>query len=96
VQIRTIRVIRGKLLLEVVLAPNPQPDEPLGNTSPLPLIPQPTEVLMAVDPVCNMEVDEETAPGHTVYDGMDFYFCSLTCQQKFEHDPGQYVDVEAA
>ncbi|MCU1309133.1 MAG: hypothetical protein JWO20_258 [Candidatus Angelobacter sp.] len=51
---------------------------------------------MAIDPVCNMEVDEETAPGHTVYDGMDFYFCSLACQQKFEHDPGQYVDVEAA
>jgi Cu+-exporting ATPase len=55
-----------------------------------------TEAIMAIDPVCNMEVDEETAPGHTVYDGMDFYFCSLTCQQKFEHDPGQYVDVEAA
>jgi P-type Cu+ transporter len=51
---------------------------------------------MAIDPVCNMEVDEETAPGHTTYDGMDFYFCSLTCQQKFEHDPGQYIDVEAA
>ncbi|MCU1283844.1 MAG: hypothetical protein JWO13_194 [Acidobacteriales bacterium] len=51
---------------------------------------------MAIDPVCNMEVDEETAPGHTTYDGQDFYFCSLTCQQKFEHDPGQFIDTQAA
>lgn len=51
---------------------------------------------MPVDPVCKMEVDQETAPGHTEYDGKEFYFCSLACQQKFEHDPGAFVDVQAA
>jgi Cu+-exporting ATPase len=51
---------------------------------------------MAIDPVCGMEVDEEVAAGHSEYDGKDFYFCSIACQQKFEHDPGSFVDVEAA
>ena len=51
---------------------------------------------MPIDPVCGMEVDEENAPGHSEYDGKDFYFCSIACQQKFEHDPGSFVDVEAA
>jgi YHS domain-containing protein len=49
---------------------------------------------MAIDPVCKMEVDEEEAPGHSEYDGKDYFFCSKTCEQKFEQDPGQYVDVE--
>ena len=25
---------------------------------------------MAIDPVCKMEVEEESAPGHTEYDGL--------------------------
>jgi YHS domain-containing protein len=51
---------------------------------------------MAIDPVCKMEIDEEAAPGHSEYDGQDFYFCSRTCQEKFEHNPGQFVETEAA
>jgi len=47
---------------------------------------------MAIDPVCRMEVDEETAVGHTEYDGKDFYFCSKFCEQKFESDPGHYLE----
>jgi YHS domain-containing protein len=43
-----------------------------------------------------MEVEEDSAAGHVDYDGKDFYFCSIACQQKFEHDPGAFVDVEAA
>ena len=49
---------------------------------------------MAIDPVCNMEVDEEEAIGHTEYDGKDYFFCSKACEQKFEQDPGQYVKDE--
>ena len=49
---------------------------------------------MALDPVCEMEVDEEEAAGHTEYDGKDYFFCSKACEQKFEQDPGQYVNVE--
>ena len=49
---------------------------------------------MAVDPVCNMVVDEEEAVGHTEYDGKDYFFCSKGCEQKFEEDPGQYINDE--
>jgi Cu+-exporting ATPase len=49
---------------------------------------------MALDPVCGMEVDEEEAAGHTEYDGKDYYFCSISCEQKFEEDPGQYIGKE--
>ncbi len=47
---------------------------------------------MAIDPVCRMEVDEETAAGHTEYDGKDYYFCSKACEQKFESGPGHYIE----
>ena len=50
---------------------------------------------MAIDPVCKMEVDEEEAPGHTEYDGNDYFFCSKSCEQKFEESPGQYINAEA-
>jgi YHS domain-containing protein len=51
---------------------------------------------MAIDPVCKMEVEEESAPGHTEYDGQDYYFCSKACEQKFEHNPTEYIDQQAA
>ncbi len=37
---------------------------------------------MAVDPICQMQVDEATALS-AVRDGQTFYFCSEHCQQKF-------------
>jgi P-type Cu+ transporter len=49
---------------------------------------------MAIDPVCKMEVDEDEAAGHTEYDGQDYYFCSISCEQKFEEDPGQFIGKE--
>jgi YHS domain-containing protein len=51
---------------------------------------------MTIDPVCKMEVDEDMAPGHTEYDGQDYYFCSMACEQKFEHNPTEYIDQQAA
>jgi len=51
---------------------------------------------MPQDPVCKMEVDLDNAAGHTEYDGNDYYFCSTTCQQKFEASPTSYVNQEAA
>ena len=54
---------------------------------------------MAIDPICQMEVNEATAPS-TERDGATFYFCSEHCQQKFitngaRHSPSRH-DVTAA
>ena len=50
---------------------------------------------MATDPVCKMQVDQENAAGHTNYNGKDYYFCSKSCEEKFEHDPEQYLTAAA-
>ena len=50
---------------------------------------------MAIDPVCNMEVKEETAAGQSNYNGKDYYFCSRSCEEKFQHDPQQYTEAAA-
>jgi Cu+-exporting ATPase len=46
---------------------------------------------MEIDPVCGMEVDPETAPGKSVYQGKEYYFCSLGCKLDFDRDPEKYV-----
>lgn len=46
---------------------------------------------MAIDPVCNMQVDETDAEFTTEYDGKTYYFCSKSCQEAFESDPEEYV-----
>ncbi|HMC90109.1 MAG TPA: YHS domain-containing protein, partial [Gemmataceae bacterium] len=49
----------------------------------------------AVDPVCGMTVDPESAAGSTVYQGQTYYFCNPLCQQKFETDPKRYLGKAA-
>ncbi|MBN9096345.1 MULTISPECIES: YHS domain-containing protein [Pandoraea] len=44
-----------------------------------------------IDPVCGMTVEERTAAGHTSHRGVTYYFCSTSCQQRFEADPGKYA-----
>lgn len=51
---------------------------------------------MAIDPVCKMEVNEAEAAEHNQYDGKDYYFCSKACEEKFMHDPTQFVETQAA
>jgi Cu+-exporting ATPase len=46
---------------------------------------------MAVDPVCKMEVDPETAPAKTVYKGQTYYFCAPGCKVAFKKDPEKYL-----
>lgn len=43
------------------------------------------------DPVCNMEVDEQSAAGRSQYQGESYYFCSQDCKQKFDRNPEQYT-----
>jgi YHS domain-containing protein len=46
---------------------------------------------MATDPVCNMSVDEKTAPARATYQGRTYYFCSNDCKTQFEKQPERYV-----
>ena len=45
----------------------------------------------AVDPVCGMTVNPESARGQTTHDGQTYYFCSTHCLDKFRADPGRYT-----
>ncbi|MEM5802071.1 MAG: YHS domain-containing protein [Candidatus Aenigmatarchaeota archaeon] len=45
---------------------------------------------MAVDPVCKMQVNENTKI-KAVYKGKTYYFCSENCQANFMINPGKYV-----
>lgn len=43
------------------------------------------------DPVCQMDVEESSAPARSEYRGETFYFCSEDCKKRFEADPERYV-----
>lgn len=42
---------------------------------------------MAIDPICGMTVDPATAAGRYDYKGVTYYFCALSCLEKFKADP---------
>ena len=50
---------------------------------------------MAVDPVCKMEVNEETAEFKSEYKGEMYYFCAPGCKKAFDEDPGKYAGGSA-
>ena len=41
------------------------------------------------DPVCGMEVDPASGYGR-VYEGKEYRFCSRTCLDQFDAEPGRY------
>ncbi len=46
---------------------------------------------MPKDPVCGMEVKEDTSAGVSFYKGKAYYFCSLHCKNSFDQDPEKYL-----
>jgi Cu+-exporting ATPase len=46
---------------------------------------------MAVDPVCKMDVDEDTAQWKSKYKDKTYYFCAHGCKVKFDEDPEKYL-----
>jgi YHS domain-containing protein len=50
---------------------------------------------MAIDPVCNKQVDENAPGGKAQYWGKYFYFCSKDCRISFRRDPQKYVPETA-
>jgi Cu+-exporting ATPase len=47
---------------------------------------------MQKDPVCGMDVDEESAAGKSEYKGKTYYFCALSCKEKFEKSPERFIE----
>ena len=46
---------------------------------------------MAIDPVCEMTVNEATAAAKSIYKGQTYYFCSALCKQLFDREPEKYI-----
>jgi len=46
--------------------------------------------VVAVDPVCGMDVGERKAAGSSEYRGQTYYFCSTGCKAAFDKDPEKY------
>jgi YHS domain-containing protein len=52
--------------------------------------------IMAIDPVCGMEINEDSAKAQTQFAGKKYYFCSEDCRKKFEEHPDEYMEATAA
>ncbi len=46
---------------------------------------------MALDPVCKMEVEPETAAAKAEHEGQTYYFCAPGCKAAFEKNPEKYL-----
>lgn len=44
---------------------------------------------MAIDPICGMTVDPASAAGRFEYKGNTYYFCAISCLEKFRANPEQ-------
>jgi Cu+-exporting ATPase len=49
----------------------------------------------AIDPVCGMTVDPNTAKWSAELGGQTYYFCSESCFAKFRRDPTSFVDRQS-
>jgi len=49
--------------------------------------------LYAIDSVCGMQVERDTAPARTESQGQTFYFCSDRCLERFQRNPERFSKV---
>lgn len=47
--------------------------------------------MTAIDPVCGMSVDEDSAAATAEYKGVTYYFCNVNWKKDFEEDPQAYL-----
>lgn len=50
---------------------------------------------MVKDPVCGMEIDEEKAVVQQEHEGKTYYFCSVSCRDKFKASPQEYTQTQS-
>jgi YHS domain-containing protein len=48
--------------------------------------------MTAIDPVCKMEVDIDSAPAQSEYKGTTYYFCAPGCKKVFEQSPEKLIN----
>ena len=46
---------------------------------------------LPIDPVCGMRVEPAKAAGHYEYRGTPYYFCGLSCLQRFKAAPESFL-----
>ena len=46
------------------------------------------------DPVCGMEVEPATAASAWEFEGSTYYFCSVTCMERFRKDPAYFLGLD--
>ena len=46
---------------------------------------------MAIDVVCNMEVDEKNAKWKSEHKTKTYFFCSAMCKQEFDKNPEIFI-----
>ena len=54
------------------------------------------EMAQAIDPVCKMTVDTQTAQHKSEYQGNTYYFCAPGCKKAFDKEPQKYLSQEQA
>ena len=47
-----------------------------------------------LDPVCGMEVAQDTAAAAWEYEGTTYLFCSIGCMERFREDPERYIRMD--
>ena len=50
---------------------------------------------MAIDPICGLTVDPATAAGSHDHRGLSYYFCGLSCLERFKVDPERALQPRA-
>ena len=49
--------------------------------------------LSSIDPVCGLEIDPEKSIFKTSVRGHTYHFCTKKCQNNFNNNPMEYIDV---
>lgn len=49
---------------------------------------------IATDPVCQMRVERDRAPGRLRHAGVEWWFCSLECVARFAASPARYLPAD--
>ena len=57
---------------------------------------QPVDEVEAIDPVCLMSVNIDTAKHQADHHGQPYYFCGANCKTKFLANPAKYLAAEKA
>jgi len=50
---------------------------------------------MAIDPVCGMTIEENSAAAQEEYQGTTWYFCCDSCHSKFVAEPTRYAQPQS-